>query len=70
LGCGVSVVDPEMCIGCGMCSTHCKFDAIKIVRREDEEPVEYIYNKDFFTKMKPYTLILDKGRLVRRTKKD
>ena len=30
LGCGVTKVDEYMCIGCGLCTTRCKFDAIKL----------------------------------------
>lgn len=46
LGCGASVVDPNKCIGCGVCTTKCVFDAIalhrelpgcsKMVRSEDK----------------------------------
>lgn len=32
LGCGASVVDPNKCIGCGVCTTKCEFDAIKLHR--------------------------------------
>ena len=32
LSCGVSVVDPNKCIGCGLCTTRCEFDAIHLVR--------------------------------------
>lgn len=32
LGCGVSVVDPYMCIGCGLCATKCEFDAVHLVK--------------------------------------
>lgn len=32
LGCGASVVDPNKCIGCGICTTKCEFDAIKLHR--------------------------------------
>ena len=32
LGCGASVVDPNKCIGCGLCTTKCEFDAIKLHR--------------------------------------
>lgn len=34
-GCGVSVVDPYMCIGCGVCHTKCEFDAVHLVRNRD-----------------------------------
>ena len=32
LGCGASVVDPNKCIGCGVCTTRCAFDAIHLHR--------------------------------------
>ena len=32
LGCGASVVDPNKCIGCGICTTRCVFDAIHLHR--------------------------------------
>lgn len=32
LSCGASVVDPHKCIGCGLCTTVCEFDAIHLVR--------------------------------------
>ncbi|HQC36455.1 MAG TPA: 4Fe-4S binding protein, partial [Bacillota bacterium] len=31
-----SVVDPNKCIGCGVCTTKCEFDAIKIYRERPE----------------------------------
>lgn len=41
LACGVSVVDPFLCVGCGACSTRCKFDAIKLEKVYDAEGVDY-----------------------------
>jgi len=41
LGCGATIVDDFMCVGCGMCTTKCKFDAIKLVRVRDEAGVEF-----------------------------
>ena len=35
LKCGRSVVDTNKCIGCGMCTVQCKFDAIHLFRRPD-----------------------------------
>ena len=35
LSCGATVVDEAMCVGCGMCTTKCKFDAISLVRVYD-----------------------------------
>ena len=32
LSCGASVVDPHRCIGCGLCTTRCQFDAIHLER--------------------------------------
>lgn len=32
LGCGASIVDPNKCVGCGLCTTKCEFDAIKLTR--------------------------------------
>ena len=32
LSCGASVVDPNKCIGCGICTTKCMFDAIHLNR--------------------------------------
>ena len=36
LGCGASVVDPNKCIGCGVCTTKCEFGAIKLPRERPE----------------------------------
>ncbi len=46
LGCGATVVDEYMCIGCGQCTTKCKFDAISLVRKYD------LVNKDL-SELKP-----------------
>ncbi|MEE3420689.1 MAG: FAD-dependent oxidoreductase [Lachnospiraceae bacterium] len=36
LRCGASVVDENKCIGCGICTTRCKFDAIHLYRDHPE----------------------------------
>ena len=36
LSCGASYVDPNKCIGCGLCTTKCQFDAIHLVRDHPE----------------------------------
>jgi NADPH-dependent glutamate synthase beta subunit-like oxidoreductase len=36
LSCGQSVVDPNKCIGCGVCTTKCAFDAIHLHRERPE----------------------------------
>jgi len=41
LSCGATVVDEYMCVGCGQCTTKCKFDAISLVRKYDEENVSF-----------------------------
>ena len=41
LGCGTAHVDPNICIGCGLCTTRCKFDAIHLSRDHDAFGVTY-----------------------------
>ena len=41
LGCGASFVDPNKCLGCGVCTTRCKFDAIHLHKRTYVENIEY-----------------------------
>ena len=41
LGCGAAQVDSYMCVGCGQCTTKCKFDAIKLVRTHNSTPDTY-----------------------------
>lgn len=36
LGCGASIVDENKCIGCGICTTKCEFDAIHLYREHPE----------------------------------
>lgn len=40
LGCGTTVVDEFICVGCGLCTTKCKFDAISLVKKYDKAGVE------------------------------
>ena len=50
LGCGASIVDPNQCVGCGICTTKCEFDAIHLKRdipeastmRKAEDKLKYI----------------------------
>ena len=35
LGCGCAVIDEDLCIGCGVCTTKCKFDAIRLEKTMD-----------------------------------
>ena len=36
LSCGASIVDENKCIGCGVCTTKCEFDAIHLYREHPE----------------------------------
>lgn len=45
LNCGASIVDTYMCVGCGQCTTKCKFDAIHLERVYDGEGVEFLKMK-------------------------
>ena len=36
LGCGASIVDENKCIGCGLCTTKCAFDAIHLHREHPD----------------------------------
>lgn len=40
LGCGVTVVDEYLCVGCGACVNRCKFEAITLTRKYDAINVE------------------------------
>ena len=35
LGCGCVVIDEDLCVGCGICTTKCKFDAIHLEKITD-----------------------------------
>ncbi len=41
LGCGAVVLDEYLCVGCGICTTKCKFDAIHLERVRDVEGLDY-----------------------------
>lgn len=41
LSCGAARVDSNICIGCGLCTTRCKFDAISLSRKYDKWGVPY-----------------------------
>ncbi len=43
LGCGTAVVDRFMCVGCGICTTKCKFDAIHLEKVYDADNQEYFH---------------------------
>jgi len=50
LGCGAVIVDKNKCIGCGVCTTRCKFDAIHLVRAYDVQSVDFFDRHEAFAK--------------------
>lgn len=55
LSCGASVVDENKCIGCGICTTKCDFDAIHL-HREHPECSTMVRSEDKFKAILPYAL--------------
>ena len=55
LGCGASVVDPNKCIGCGVCTTKCAFDAIHL-HRELPAASKMVRSEDKMKSILPYML--------------
>lgn len=55
LGCGASIVDPNKCVGCGVCTTKCAFDAITL-HRENPKCSTMIKSEDKMKAILPYML--------------
>jgi len=55
LGCGATVVDANKCIGCGVCTTKCEFDAIHL-HRDLPECTNMVVAEDKFKAIIPYQL--------------
>lgn len=55
LGCGATIVDENKCIGCGVCTTKCEFDAITL-RRDRPECTKMVTAEDKFKQIIPYQL--------------
>lgn len=55
LGCGASVVDENKCIGCGICTTKCEFDAIKL-HRDHPECSTMVNSDDKMKAILPYMI--------------
>ena len=53
LGCGASIIDDNRCIGCGLCTTRCEFDAIHL-RRDNPECSRMVRSEDKLKKILPY----------------
>ena len=66
LGCGASVVDPNKCIGCGICTTRCAFDAIHL-HRDLPECSTMRSAEDKMKGILPY--MIKRKMRIRRTKK-
>lgn len=66
LGCGAAIVDEYMCVGCGQCTTKCKFDAIHLERVYDGQGLS-------MEKIKPVvlkTMVKREGKIMVRKVKD
>lgn len=53
LGCGRTVVDQNICLGCGMCTTKCMFDAITLERKFDAPMIPH---EKMMSVIGPYTV--------------
>ena len=67
LGCGASIVDPNKCIGCGICTTKCMFDAIHL-NRDLPEASDMVPCEDTMKKVLPY--IIKRTIAIKRHKRD
>ncbi len=66
LSCGASIVDPNKCIGCGVCTTHCAFDAIHL-SRDIPEASNLVPCEDTLKKVLPY-MIKRKFAIIKHTR--
>ena len=66
LSCGASVVDENRCIGCGICTTKCGFDAIHL-HREHPEASHMRTSEDKFGGILPY-MIKRSGKIIFKKK--
>lgn len=67
LGCGASIVDENKCIGCGICTTKCEFDAIHLYR-EHPECSKMVKSEDKMKAILPY--MLKRELKIKFSKKD
>ncbi len=68
LKCGASVVDENQCIGCGLCTTRCNFDAIHLNRDLPEASTMYT-SEDKMKGILPYMIKRGSKILVKKIKK-
>ena len=64
LKCGATVVDLNQCIGCGLCTTRCEFDAIHL-SRDIPEASEMHTAEEMLDVVKPYAL-KRVGKIIKR----
>ena len=62
LGCGCAVIDEDLCVGCGICTTKCKFDAIRLEKTLDNRNKPYYQTLMVAVGNAPATL----GRLAKK----
>mgnify|MGYP001153286608 CR=1 FL=1 len=62
LGCGCAVIDEDLCVGCGICTTKCKFDAIHLEKTLDNRNKPYYQTLMVAVGNAPATL----GRLAKK----
>ena len=55
LSCGATILDENRCIGCGLCTTRCEFDAIHLVR-DHPQNTNYRFAEDKITGLLGYAL--------------
>ncbi|MBQ3267499.1 MAG: FAD-dependent oxidoreductase, partial [Atopobiaceae bacterium] len=69
LKCGASIVDPNKCIGCGLCTTRCEFDAIHL-RRDNPDASRMGTAEDKVKVLLPYAakrgIRIFKNKLLKR----
>ena len=66
LSCGASVVDENRCIGCGICTTKCGFDAIHLYREHPEASIMRT-SENKFDGILPY-MIQRAGKIIFKKK--
>ncbi len=69
LGCGATIVDENKCIGCGVCTTKCAFDAITL-HRDHPECSKMTPAEDKFKQILPYQVKRMGKILLNRKKTD
>jgi MinD superfamily P-loop ATPase len=55
LHCGLSIVDPDVCYGCGVCTRRCNFDAIHLERVGETVPAKTFF--ELYTRATKATVV-------------